>query len=416
MAMALRLWLALSGLTELFFAVWFAIARGSHPLIKWMSAAAMDTAAPAFDQVALFLALGCLLAAALQALALRWHMQDREETYTLINVYGVFAVLSGLVLALMLASAKSAAGVPAIWLPLVADSLRGVILLLIANVEHYSPQTLKKLSLPKSATGSGREVSEHREARGREEWRGSRGRRDGRGGREWRDRRGGRGPRDGRRDERGPRDARDERGTREPREPREPREALEPREDRGPRDGRDARNGRGPQREEGAPREERDRGGMRHRRGGRDRHRVEGGGMPSENGTRRPDTNGAAPGTSNGGSDRDARRHRRGRRGSRTRRGEGGAPPAAQSGSSDSAAQPPPARAREPVAPIAPDALPGLIEHAPGSTGEGPGVVRVINPTEFEAGRRRKVGRYSIQGAMFRPRPKRVHRPLGGGR
>jgi hypothetical protein len=409
MSMLLRLWLALSGLTELVFAVSFAIKRGAHPLLAWMSPGTAGSTAGALDYVALFLALGCLLAAALQALALRWHMQDREEAYTLINVYGVFAVLGGLVLALMLSRAGSAAAVPAIWLPLIADSLRGALLLVIANVEHYSPQTLKKLSLPKSAAGSGRETSGHRETRGRDEWRGSRGRRDGRGGREWRDRRGGRGPRDGRRDERGPRDAREDRGSRVPREAHEPSDVREPREPREPREVREPR-------EEAGGREDRDRGGMRHRRGGRDRHRGEGGGMPPESGARRPDANGPVPGTSNGAADRDARRHRRGRRGSRTRRGEGGAPPAVQSGSSDSISQPPPAREPLAQAPLDPDARPGLIEHAPGSAGDGPGVVRVIEPAEFEAGRRRKHGRYSIHGALFRPRPKRVHRPLGGGR
>ena len=110
MAKILRLWLALSGLTELVFGVSFAIKRGNHPLLAWISQSpGMSSAtSAALDYVALFLALGCLFAAALQALALRWHMEEREEAYTLINVYGVFAVLGGLVLALMLSRAGSA--------------------------------------------------------------------------------------------------------------------------------------------------------------------------------------------------------------------------------------------------------------------------------------------------------------------
>jgi hypothetical protein len=376
MSILLRLLLALSGLIELGFGVSFFVVGSRHPFVVWMleRGGASGALGPVLDSVALFLGLACLLAAALHALALRWHMAERDEAYTIVNVYGVFAVLSGIALFMTFsrASALSNGQAPAAWLPLVVDSVRGALLLAIGNVERLSPQTLRKLSLPESAPRSHQVVEETR-----------------------RDRHYDRRPNGYRR-----------RGSRF-----RGREGGSP--DRAAREGAPRRPETSPSRATSAG----DSGPAERDRDHRPRRRGRRGSRGRRSGS--PAAQGASPEPGSEPSPRAERQDRaesaiEGERASR--RDSGGRPSRSHAGARERRPRGEggqrreehprterPARA-EPPRDRAPEDLP--IER---------GGVRVVTPSAIEAGRRRKRGRYSISGALFRPREKRIHRPLGGG-
>ncbi len=98
----------------------------------------------------LFLAAGFLLAAVLQLMALRWFIDDREEGHTVFNIYGGFLILAG---ACLFFSA-GAAGVA--WAFVLGDVLRGVLLLTLSLVVLHSPETLSELRLPPDRAGARR--------------------------------------------------------------------------------------------------------------------------------------------------------------------------------------------------------------------------------------------------------------------
>jgi hypothetical protein len=70
-----------------------------------------------------------------------------------------------------------------------------------------------------------------------------------------------------------------------------------------------------------------------------------------------------------------------------------------------------PRRYERPFAAVRPPSTRMAESRGPGSGGEAADTV--YDPLTIEVGRRPKRGRYST-GALFRPREKRVHRPLGG--
>jgi len=397
LSILLRVIIAGSGLLELGLGLWLILGRGRHPWLAWLSPAG-GAPAPWADFGAVFLGLACLLAAALHALALRWHFGEREEAYPLVQIYGGFAILGGLALSMVLSKAPD--GAPAAWWPLLADSLRGALLLGVGTLERVSPHTLRTLSLPDPSRRRPPRAREERSARAARGDRASGRRREAGGGGEGR-REGAR--RDTRRGERG-------RG-----------------EDRRRREGEAAPGRGGGRPPTAAPR-------------------------PVESAAPRP-VESAAPAGS-----QDSRRRRRGRRGGARRRSGGGSGGDARSSSGDSPGEPAPGAerpgadraasaggaglgvrepaqsrdradrrpagddrrsARDDRRPARDDRRarrPGRRDSLPPSPREGSrGGVRIVTPTEFEAGRRPKRGRYSITGALFRSRRKRMHKPLGGG-
>jgi len=414
----LKILIAVSGLIDAGAGIWFLAAAKEHPLLGWvMRQGAAGIAEGGLPSSAiflsLFLGLACLLAAGLQLLALWWLRDEREEAYSLLNLYGGFAVLAGLALFLAFTnSAGAGSATPlAAWLFIVLVSLRGALLLTVGNVVRLSPSTLSELRLPSPSRAEARPAARPpMRSRSRE-----RAAVPGRG-------------RDSRRvPERRPGA---DRGRPAPaRAPARPaaepaRAEAPPVEDRGDR---------GPRR----PR------GRRGRRGGsgrgRDRERVESRPLEGERPVveRRvlPDT-GAARGREEAeavlqGEARSAfgpERRRIGdageegaaagleRRRPRTQDRQGGRRPHRPEPDRGEEA---PRRTDRPVEPPAPPEgglKIGLVE---GSPLRGGSSVQIVTPAEFDAGRRPKRGRHSISGALFRPREKRrVHRhlgPAGGG-
>lgn len=402
MRLVLRVLLGLSALIELVVGGALLIQRGGHP---WIAAllGRSDQSASELGFLALFLGLACVLGAALQLLALRWHLAERDEAYALINLYGGFLLLGGIALHLAFSrAAQSAAavqGAPAAWVPLIVDALRGLLLLVAGNVERISPQTLNRLSLPDRPS--------RREVR-REEYRDRP--------RERSDRRSDRGDRSSRRrSDRG----RSREGTRAPAAAATGRAAAPaPSRAAEPAAGtaeRKRRRGR--------------RGGAR-RRGGRSgegaRQGADGGGEPAPGyeaqvdrpegralGTRedsdRPRESSDQPREAaerTSGASRAGRSERPRRSGGRERSDRGGRSDSRERSDRRDRGD----RPRRSDLPPSSERI-GLIEESPTASQSG---VRIVTPEVIEAGRRPKQGRYSISGALFRPRQKRVRRPLGG--
>ena len=452
MSIALRLLLWISGGIELALGIWFAVAGAEHPLLRTL-AGTEGAAPPAWRAVAYFLALACLFAAGLHGLILNWLRREREEAFALMNLYGVFALLSGIALyfALRGGTHPAASLALAAWIPLAVDSLRGGLILLVGNLEHHRPNTVRTLRLPTGegrGSRSGRRPGEDR--RRRSSSRGERGRRPGQA-----PRRSERKERDDQRSRRGRRRG----GTRSPAAAdRQREERVErPERDRPDREG-ESGSGRSRRRRSRRSRrsssdgrrasasvsestpaaaaplapEEKASSEQRPRREGRsDRHqeprRAPEPRHSGEAATSRRDSRperAAAPAAE---ADHDARAHdrhesegRSSRRG-RTRRGRGERQARGSGRSGDNGRSQNDGRAvagektgeKGTSAPdLPPDATIGPVREGPPSEGSA---VEVITPASYEAGRRRKRGRYSITGALFRPRQKRVHRPLGGG-
>jgi hypothetical protein len=409
----LKILIAVSGLIDAGAGIWFLAAAKEHPLLGWVirqgAAGIAEGRLPSsVTFLSVFLGLACLLAAGLQLLALLWLRDEREEAYSLLNLYGGFAVLAGL--ALFLAFTNSAAARSAT--PFAAGlfvavvSLRGALLLTVGNVVHLSPSTLSELRLPSPSRAEARTAARPpMRSRSRE-----RAAVSGRG-------------RDSRRTpERRPaadrgRPAPARAPVRAPAEPvRAEASPVEDRGDRGPRRPRGRRGRRG-----GSGR-------------GRDRERVEARPLEGERPVveRRvlPDT-GAARGREEAeaapqGEARSAfgsERRRLGdageegaatgleRRGPRTRDRRGGR---RSDRPEPDRGEEAPRRTERPVESPAPPEGGSKIGLVEGSPLHGGSSVHVVTPAEFEAGRRPKRGRHSISGALFRPREKRrVHRHLG---
>ncbi len=97
MMMALYVLVAISGLLEAAMGISMAIAGRGHFLLAAVPNAVWD-ALPGSRFIVLFAALACLAAAALHAYLLRGLMDDRAEAHTLVQAYGVFALLGGIIL------------------------------------------------------------------------------------------------------------------------------------------------------------------------------------------------------------------------------------------------------------------------------------------------------------------------------
>jgi len=451
----LRIVLAISGLLDAVAGIWFLAAGGDHPLMRWIALQAPGAEASGASTglvfLSVFFALACFLGAALQAVALVWLMQDRDDAYIWINLYGVFALLAGIALFVAFSSEPPAwagargtaasAGLMKPWLGLVFV-LIGALLLVVGNVVHLMPSTLRELRLPASSSRAGRRSEPAGEPRVRTAGGARRGRerpgRDraarGRVGREGRERAG----REGREQAgRGDLESRDrERPGREERpvargEGRRPRTGRGTPERTAPREAAAPVAARGePDRAlspEEAGRPPRRPRGRRSRRGGSSRRRGEApvgqaipgapdaftsvgeagsgfGRLPSDREPREPrreppeleaERIEAGERRGRGEAERDRRESRsRGRRGS-------GRPPRSES------AEPRESR-RGPAPPMSDEGEPriGLVEGTPQSTSK----VRILTPDRYtgvEAGRRPKKGRRSISGALFRPRERR---------
>jgi hypothetical protein len=396
----LRILILASALVDAAAGLWFVIAGRAHPLVRGL-AGQPGAADGAF--LAYFLGLACFLAVAIHVLIWRWLTDEREEAYALINLYAGFAVLAGVLLFLAFRAGGvtlQGAALPA-WIFLLGDSVRGALLLAVANVVRYSPSTLRELRLPAASRARSRSATRTSRA-------------DSRSGR----------PRTGRRRAPAGRESRERAaaGDRESRE-RAPATAATRRRRRESSEGES--RGRG---EEG-------RGARRRSRSRRPRRRSRSGGgrgegaAASESPAASPASESLAPPASAAAAaaeerprEEPRRAEDRGRGGSRRRaprRGGRGAegerrrerPPRREreSRTERGAEQEPAPRAAE--RDEAEALRQGLVEGQAGTSN-----VKILTPVpgEFEAGRRRKKGRYSITGALFRPREKRAHRPLGG--
>lgn len=140
MTMALYVLVAVSGLIEAAMGISMAIAGRGHFLL-----AAVPTgvwAWPGSKLVVLFAALACLAAAALHAFLLRALLDDRVEAHTLVQGYGIFALLGGILLFL----AFPDHGVK--WAFLGLDALRGLLLAGLSALVVVTPNTVRELRLP----------------------------------------------------------------------------------------------------------------------------------------------------------------------------------------------------------------------------------------------------------------------------
>ncbi len=399
MGLILRLLVVLSGLIEGGLGVWFVAAGSGHPFLRWLleSPAGSQTLVGPVRFIGYFLALACFLAAALHFIIWRWLQDERDEAYLLINVYGGFLLLGGIALFAAFSKLESfgaALYLPA-WTVLLADSLRGVALLAISNSARFSANTLSELRLPSARERSRPRSEVAARDESREPRRRSSRRREGRSAATARSGRGAAGaavaasPPVRKDDE----PAREREGVRTERRVAEgPGDrAGEPGRgrSRGRRGGRRGRGGRPPASETPAVRAAQpDRGeeGVGHRPlPGVERDAEQRGPRPSEPGRF------THPSRSTAGAreDRSSFRAR------------------------------PPRSSRMPMGAVRP---PSERMAAAGREGErsgepGPSAAEIVRPAEFGeivAGRRRKRGRYSITGALFRPREKRVHRRRGG--
>jgi hypothetical protein len=190
MTMALYVLVAVSGLIEVVVGIALAVfgISGTGPsLLREFLQGSSGTPSGA-NFLLLFAAVACLAAAALHGLLLRWLLQEREEAHPLLQGYGAFALVGGVLLFVAFGAHGAA------WLFLGIDALRGLLLLGLSVVVAVSPNTVKELRLP-SVRGSRVERGYSRVERGRSRVEhGDRGRGRGRGRESGRDRgRGGRG-------------------------------------------------------------------------------------------------------------------------------------------------------------------------------------------------------------------------------
>ncbi|MBD3235079.1 MAG: hypothetical protein GF330_00045 [Candidatus Eisenbacteria bacterium] len=391
--------LAISASLEFAVGVWFAIAGSSHPFLQWLMQSVVgrtDLPEP-FRFLAYFIALACLLAAGLHLLAWRMIRDEEEAGHTLVTLYGAFALLGGALLFLgargigALSSAGSAP-MPA-WVFLVADSLRGALLVSVAAIARSSPRTLSSLRLPSERVRRSRE--DRRRGGDRDRSDRLRTRSDSR-------RRGG-GSRRSRSDRRRGGGQREDERKRAVDRPREERRRRKPAAAQSGSGGTTAATG-----------EERPRSSRRRRRGSRGSRRRGGRGRPSPS-AESASSSSASPATEQTEptqkreteptrkrqSEREARgsQKRRGRDvRSRSREREPGREGSGREDRRRSRPQPETSKAAE-DRPSAAE----LVDRLPEATWKDVGV-----------GGRRKKGRYST-GALFRPRPTRVRRQLGGG-
>ncbi|MCK4303900.1 MAG: hypothetical protein KAY24_06650 [Candidatus Eisenbacteria sp.] len=421
-----------SGLIETAAAVSLAIMRWDHPILRRLldsnsMGISIEFSPDRIDLPIYFAALVFLLCAALHFLALRWLRDEKEEAHHLLNLYGTFSIVGGVLLFLAVGTVGLG------WFFLIVDSLRGALLLSFSIAVFLSPQTLSKLQLPGARTSRSSRVrrSSERVGRGRSRRVGGdrsardRGRDVQRGERSARDRggdaqRGERSARDRGGDaQRGDRSARS-RGEDVQRGDRSARRRWD-RADREPAGRRDRQRIDRPTREgvEGPESEGSDRpdrvSGDRTRRAGRDR--------PTR--SRRPQPRRGRP----AGEDAQVAEERREarRRPDRSRRKSPDSRPPGRPhddktpGDVRETGGLEEARKDRPHSPVRDSSdLPwGLVRDIPSQTSDvrsGGGTEDGSSPTggrEIQAGRRPKKGRYST-GALFRPRPKRSRRPLGG--
>jgi hypothetical protein len=139
--MALYVLVALSGLIEAAMGISMAIAGRSHFLLVAVPNQVWDSL-PGSRYVVLFAALACLAAAALHAYLLRGLLDDRAEAHTLVQAYGIFALLGGI----LLFAAFPNHGVK--WAFLGLDALRGLLLAGLSALVVITPNTVRELHLP----------------------------------------------------------------------------------------------------------------------------------------------------------------------------------------------------------------------------------------------------------------------------
>lgn len=439
MWMTLYVLLAVSALLEIAVGAWFAIAGTGHPFLQWLLESVIGRAdlPEPFRFLVYFIALACFLAAALHLLAWRMLRDDRDKGYHLVVIYGAFALVAGVLLFLgthgiASQSARVAAAPFPAWLFLVADGLRGALLITFTGIVWLSPRTLSSLGLPRDRTrrssADPQRASERSRGRTRSD---SRRRSDGRGRSAERDRGdrrrsgsdaetvssgdsvtateersrssrgGGRGSRGSRRSDRSGDDARSSRGGRSRRGSGSSRGRES--DSAPPEVATAASRGEAARDADAAPEtarrsSHRPRGGRGRSRGTRDDRR------------RQPDDVEIRERDEDRGSGR-APRPPRERQGPRDTERSGGEAAADDRSRSRPSVQREPRRAgagqpstdRQPPEPDDRPSAEELVDRLPAAAWSGVGV-----------GGRRKKGRYST-GALFRPRTKRVRRPLGGG-
>jgi len=142
MSMVLYVLVAISGLIDLVMGVTLVIFGPSHPLLRGITETAATAAPSGTTLLVLFAALACFAAAALHVLLLRWLIQEREEAYPLLQGYGAFALIGGILLFIAFGARGSA------WAFLVLDALRGLLLVGLSVIVAVSPNTVRELRLP----------------------------------------------------------------------------------------------------------------------------------------------------------------------------------------------------------------------------------------------------------------------------
>jgi hypothetical protein len=166
MTVALYVLLAASALLEAAIGVSMVFMRTEHPLLSGVPDevwAAAPGGMPGF--VSYFIALACLAVAGLHVQLFQCLRHDREEAHTLLQAYGGFCLVGGILLFL----AFGRAGIGPVFLLL--DSLRGLLLLAFSMAVALTPSTVRELRLPRaggSRVSRGRATTEARR-RGRAE-------------------------------------------------------------------------------------------------------------------------------------------------------------------------------------------------------------------------------------------------------
>lgn len=162
MKMVLYALVAVSGLIETAIGISFLVWGRSHRLLSWLPelGVRLEDSSSSFDFLIYFAALVCLLGAALHVLIWRWLQEEKEEAHRLLILYGLFAVIGGILLFQAFRGAGSG------WVFLLIDSLRGALLVAASGIVLLSPSTVSELRLP-GGVASRSSRREHRPRRER---------------------------------------------------------------------------------------------------------------------------------------------------------------------------------------------------------------------------------------------------------
>jgi len=328
--------------------------RGFQARLLGQVGIAPDSESRQLTYLIYIIALGCLLASGVQWVVWRWLREEKEDAHHLLNLYGAFVLVAGV----LLHFAVNHAIIGPVFL--ILDALRGLLLLLFSNIVALSPSTVSELRLPSTRPSS------HRRDRSRTD------RRRSDRSAERRTQREKPRPRPSRKRE----DADEKPESQRRRRPQRRRPSREDRSDSGRREEpRETRSRR--REEEREPRSRR----REEEREPRSRRREE---EREPRSRRREEVPEEPPRTESA----RTRRPRRQETKPSPEAARGAVRPLWVFGASDTEGEP---------------GAEGAPRTEEGETGE----------RKIVAGRRRKRGRYST-GALFRPPAKRSHRPLGG--